>query len=120
MEASGQPIDADLSGVSLVPEFEGKKRVKRAIYCWYQRDGIRDKASEHVRTDRYKLYGDGRFYDTQSDPQEKRDLTGVLLAEDKLSDERKPFTRLLREELRRHQSLTAESDERLRKRRERF
>ena len=63
-----------LDGVSLVPTFSGKPRTKSSIYCWYQRDGVREKASQHTRDQRYKLYSDGRMYDVQNDPLENNNL----------------------------------------------
>ena len=65
-----------LDGRSLVALFRGAENVpaREPIYCWYQRDGVRKDASQHVRTARHKLYADGRFYDTGNDPDEKTDL----------------------------------------------
>lgn len=61
-------------GVSLAPLFQGKPREKGHMYCWYHRNRVREQASEHVRTARYKLYADGRFFDVQADPDEETDL----------------------------------------------
>lgn len=61
-------------GVSLIPTFKGRERDKPTIYCWYQRDGVREKASEHTRDQRYKLYADGRMYDVSEDPDETSNL----------------------------------------------
>jgi len=71
-----------LDGTSLLPVFAGRaeERVKPVIYCWYERDGRRGMASQHVRDQRYKLYHDGGFFDTQADPDETRDLRGTQLA----------------------------------------
>lgn len=51
------------------------------IYCWYHRDGVREKAKQMVRTQHYKLYSDGRFFNTRDDLLEKRPLTVDLLDE---------------------------------------
>ena len=65
----------DLDGASLVPLFTGEgKREKDYIYCWYSRDGKRDAATQHTRTQRYKLYATGAFYDVKKDMLEKNDL----------------------------------------------
>lgn len=66
-------------GVSLLPAFQGKPRNKPAIYCWYQRNGVRENASEHVRDAEYKLYRDGRFFHVVTDPNEQQDLAGQAL-----------------------------------------
>ena len=76
VELAGSKVPDGIDGVSLVPIFQGKRRSKDHIYCWYQRDGIREKASQHVRNQRYKLYADGSLYDTVSDRLEKQNLAG--------------------------------------------
>jgi arylsulfatase A len=77
-EAAGAVTPGDIDGVSLMPVFQGRatEREKETIYCWYERGGGREKASQHVRDARYKLYATGRFHDTRKDPEEKRDLAG--------------------------------------------
>jgi arylsulfatase A len=78
----GLPAD----GNSLVATFLDKPHVPRdAIYCWYERDGIRNKASQHARTDRYKLYATGKFFDTHADPLEENDLAASKIP-DELSE----------------------------------
>ena len=75
-EAARVPIPEHLQidGVSLVPAFSGQPRKKEHIYCWYERNGVREKASQHVRTAQHKLYASGRFFDTLADPDERTDL----------------------------------------------
>jgi arylsulfatase A len=69
------PEELPTDGKSLAPAFLGTPHVPRdAVYCWYERNGISNKASQHARTDRYKLYATGKFFDTQADPLEKADL----------------------------------------------
>ena len=63
-----------IDGVSLLPLFHGQPRAKHYIYCWFQRDGRRGAASQHVRDTRHKLYASGRFYDVINDPLETTDL----------------------------------------------
>ncbi len=75
-EAAGTTTPEGLDGVSLVPVLEGRpeERTKEAIYCWYHRNGVREKASQHVRDQRHKLYANGQFFDTRADPDEQHDL----------------------------------------------
>ena len=74
-ELAGRKCRRDgLDGVSLVPTFHGKPREKDVIYCWYERNGVREKASQHTRDQRYKLYATGKFFDTVDDPLEENDL----------------------------------------------
>lgn len=103
------------SGVSLLPAFRGRDREKADIYCWYERNGLRDQASEHVRDAQFKLYGDGRFFDTQSDWAESNDLAAGGVPKN-LSG---VYGRLQRS-LQRHREQTAADDPRLRERRGRF
>jgi arylsulfatase A len=114
LDVSGtpEPKYADFSGVSLKPAFQGKTRDKQAIYCWYQRDGVREKASEHVRTARYKLYSDGRFFDTQTDRSEKHDL-----AADGVPESAREVYSVLKQELEKHRMRTVQADPVLSKRR---
>ncbi|MFA8018094.1 sulfatase-like hydrolase/transferase [Bremerella cremea] len=99
-----QPKDA-LDGISLKPVFEGKPREKDFIYCWYQRDGQRGKASQHVRDARYKVYADGKAYDVLKDPLEENDLTPSLAGSE--SAER---IAELRKALARHEAITKQAD----------
>lgn len=95
------PID----GVSLAPLFHGKARQKDYIYCWYHRTGDREKASQHTRDQRYKLYAGGQLYDTIADPMEKTDLAAGGVPEPL----RKPHARL-RKALERHLEVTRQAD----------
>ena len=104
-----------LSGKSLVPLFKGQARNKSYIYCWYERDGVREKASEHVRTDRYKLYADGRFYDTREDLYEKNDLAAQELSQDVAA-----VRAMLMKALEKHRAATVANDEVLKTRRKMF
>jgi arylsulfatase A len=73
-EAAGAEIPDGIDGVSLAPVFRGEARAKDFIYCWYARDGERNKASQHVRDARHKLYLTGKFFDVVADPEEKNNL----------------------------------------------
>lgn len=84
------PSSIRFDGVSFASQLEGKPGTPREwSYCWYERNGKRDKASQHVRTARYKLYHTGKFYDTVADPYEKSPLR-------ELTDEQKQIRRTLR------------------------
>lgn len=73
---AGIATPQNLDGVSLLPVLQGKPeaRNKDAIYCWYEPNGKRTKATQHTRDQRHKLYATGTFYDTIADPEEKTDL----------------------------------------------
>jgi arylsulfatase A len=111
-EVAGAKTPDDIDGVSLAPLFRGEPRTKDFIYCWYSRDGLRDKASEHVRDVRHKLYASGRFFDVVADPDEKNNLAAAGIPE-KLRD---IHTRL-KAALDRHLAITKEADPVLTKRR---
>ncbi|MBA62567.1 MAG: arylsulfatase A [Planctomycetaceae bacterium] len=89
---------SDSDGYSLAPVFKGKGTSGRDwVYCHYIRNGFPKKpddekkikeqirkqdqqikqktAGTFARTARYKLYGDGRFYDIRRDLLEKNNLT---------------------------------------------
>jgi len=108
-EVAGVPVPSEweLDGVSIAPLFHGKPREKSYIYCWYERNGRREKASQHVRDQQYKLYADGRFFDTLSDPLEKSPLK-----RDQLSDQQRMQKRKLKSALAPHLEKTKLVDER--------
>ncbi|QTN31083.1 sulfatase-like hydrolase/transferase [Akkermansiaceae bacterium] len=83
-EAASAPIPEKpgIDGSSILPLLKGEAYNPRPdMYCWYERSGARNKASQHMRTDRYKLYQSGKFYDTFADPLEESDLTSADLPE---------------------------------------
>lgn len=83
-EAAGIEVPADWGGdgVSFAPEIRGESASPREwIYCWYQRDGVRDKASQHVRNQRFKLYASGDFFDVVADFGEANALATDMLSE---------------------------------------
>ncbi len=99
------PEDLQVDGVSLMPLFSGQPRQKDAIYCWYERNGVRDQASQHVRTAHHKLYDDGRFYDTLTDPDETQDL-----AADGVPPSLRTIHNSLRQTLDHHMRITRAAD----------
>jgi arylsulfatase A len=77
LEATGveRPRDLALDGQSFFPQLLGKTGKPRAwTYCWYSQAGG-PTGVEFARTQRFKLYGDGRFYDVSADPLEQAPLT---------------------------------------------
>lgn len=106
-EAAGIATPSGLDGVSLMPVFrgDGQARKKDAIYCWYHRNGVRKEASQHARDQRFKLYADGRFYDTVADPDEGDDLAAA-----KLDDSQRAAFAKLNEVLERHVEITKAHD----------
>ncbi len=78
---SSQHSDWLIDGHSFWPTLQtsGGSHQRDYIYCWYHRDGIRDKAKQLVRTQYYKLYSDGTFFDTRNDLAEKKPLDVTAL-----------------------------------------
>lgn len=74
------PKDIAFDGRSFAPQLRGERgEPKSWIYCWYQRNGVRNKASQHVRDPQYKLYADGRMYDVAADEREQHPLDVTAL-----------------------------------------
>ena len=62
-------------GSSIWPVMNGSRQDgKPYVYCWYHRDGVRNKAKQLVRTQQFKLYADGRFFNVGRDLLEKKPL----------------------------------------------
>ncbi len=69
------PSSLEIDGRSFLPQLQGKKGNPREwVYCWFSRNGEVDKAKEFARTQRYKLYRTGQFYDIENDVLEERPL----------------------------------------------
>ncbi len=85
------PKQLGLRGVSFAPLLKGNTEFKGRdhIYCWYERNGKREKASQHTRNRRYKLYADEKFYDVTRDPDEKNPLPINTLSEEVLAHYKK-------------------------------
>jgi arylsulfatase A len=112
MDAAGAKTPGGIDGVSLAPLFRGEPRTKDSIYCWYSRDGARNKASQHVRDARHKLYMDDRFFDVVKDPDEKHNLATGGVPQELLET----HTRL-KETLNKNLAITRQADPVLGKRR---
>ncbi|WP_153557333.1 sulfatase-like hydrolase/transferase [Roseimaritima sediminicola] len=110
------PAEWQCQGVSFAGDFLGSPAQPRhSIYCWYHRDGLRDQASQHVRTARFKLYGDGRFFDTGKDPAEEQPLDP-----DRLDASTRQLHGRLSAELQTHMRQAAAADPILQARRREF
>ncbi len=76
-DAAGVAVPAALKidGRSFLPQLKGQTGNPRDwIYCWYSRGGG-PRAEEWARTQRYKLYRTGKFYDVSADQLEETPLT---------------------------------------------
>jgi len=84
-----RPSDLKLDGRSFAPQLCGKEGNPRDwIYCWYFRSGKPDQqGGEWARTQRYKLYKDGRLYDVANDVLEEHPLEEHPLEDDALTPE---------------------------------
>lgn len=71
-QLAGAPIPKGLDGRSFAPQLHGQTGSPREwIYCYYNPRPERTKPVRFVRDQRWKLYGDGRFYDVANDPLEE-------------------------------------------------
>jgi arylsulfatase A len=76
-EAAQVPVPADLKldGRSFLPQLRGEKgNPKDALYVWYNPSGGASAKYEFAHDAHYKLYTDGRFFDTVADDREKSPL----------------------------------------------
>ena len=80
----GGEVPSGVDGHNLLPLLKGEEgyQPREFIYCWYERNGVREKASQHVRNQRYKLYANGKFFDTQVDLFEEKDLAAEGVPEE--------------------------------------
>ncbi|MGB0143562.1 MAG: sulfatase-like hydrolase/transferase [Akkermansiaceae bacterium] len=71
-------------GQSFAPQIRGEKGTARDhTFCWYSRSGNYKKdLAVFARTERYKLYRDGRFFDLPQDRLEKNELKGEILTDE--------------------------------------
>jgi arylsulfatase A len=74
------PADWKIDGISFASEIKGGTPSSReSIYCWYQSDGKRNSASQHVRDRDYKLYADGKFFHVPNDFNESKPIDPATL-----------------------------------------
>ena len=68
------PTNLTLDGQSFLPQITGKQANPRKwVHCYYRRGN--EKAQQWTRTQRYKLYKTGKFYDVSQDRLEKKPLS---------------------------------------------
>jgi len=82
-EAAQVPVPADLKldGRSFLPQLRGEKgNPKDALYAWYNPSGGASAKHEFAHDAHYKLYADGRFFDTVADDREKAPLKDADLS----------------------------------------
>ncbi len=78
LEAAGAAVPEGLDGRSFLPQLRGEAGSPREwIYCYYCPRPERTPPARFVRDQRWKLYGDGRFFDIAADPLEKEPLEKV-------------------------------------------
>lgn len=69
------PENFSIDGKSILPFMLGKTdKTRDWIYCWYTKSGKLDNLKELARTDKYKLYKTGEFYNVQTDVEEKNPI----------------------------------------------
>jgi arylsulfatase A-like enzyme len=74
-ELAGLPAMDGLDGVSFAPQLRGEPGTPREwMFCYYNPRPERTKPARFARDQRWKLYGDGRFYDVSQDPLEQHPI----------------------------------------------
>ena len=69
------PTGEFYEGISLAPLLRGKPfKGRESIYCWYHRNGLRGKESQHSRNQDFKLYSTGRYFNVTGDLLEKKSI----------------------------------------------
>ena len=67
------PTNLTLDGQSFLPQITGKQgNPRKWVHCYYRRGN--EKAQQWARTQRYKLYNTGKFFDVSQDRLEKNPL----------------------------------------------
>ncbi|NCF86885.1 MAG: sulfatase-like hydrolase/transferase [Verrucomicrobiaceae bacterium] len=91
-EATEASAPNGIDGKSFLKTLTGSEEKHRDwIYLWYTRSGKPGTAKQFTRNQRYKLYGDGRFFDVGEDVLEK-----TPLAVDKLTEKQQAVHKMLR------------------------
>ena len=74
-ELAGASVPRNIDGLSFAPLLKGEDGPARdSMFCFYHPRPERGEAVRFVRDQRWKLYGDGRFYDISKDVEEKSPL----------------------------------------------
>ena len=82
LAAAGHPVPKALDGQSFLPQLRGEAGASReSMFCYYnprpERESI--KPVRFARDARFKLYGDGRFFDISRDVMEQNNLSDSKL-----------------------------------------
>ncbi len=75
LQLAGTSDDVTSDGRSFLPQLRGQPGQPREwLFCYYNPRPERTSPQRFVRNQRYKLYGDGRFYDVQQDVLEQKNV----------------------------------------------
>jgi arylsulfatase A len=78
LEASGINVPKELDGQSFWPQLQGERgNPRESIFCYYCPRPEKTAPIRFVRDQRFKLYGDGRFFDVRNDVLEQEPLTDL-------------------------------------------
>lgn len=76
-ELAGAQVPAGLDGKSFAPRLRGEEGKGREwMFCYSNPRPEKTEPVRFVRDQRWKLYGDGRFFDVRSDPEERDPIEG--------------------------------------------
>ncbi|QDS94197.1 Arylsulfatase [Roseimaritima multifibrata] len=76
LDLSGRPQLAGADGYSFWPQLMGEPgKPRQSVYCYYCPRPEKSEPVRFARDQRWKLYGDGRFFDVKNDPKEKTPIT---------------------------------------------
>lgn len=90
LDATGQNIPERLDGRSFLPQLKGERGTPREwMYCYYCPRPERTMPVRFVRDQRWKLYGDGRFFDVRNDVLEKSPLTAAEVGDEAAAAKKK-------------------------------
>lgn len=71
-DLAGAATPKDIDGLSFAPLLKGQAgETRKWMYCFYHPRPERGQARRFVRNEKWKLYGDGTFFNVDSDVQEK-------------------------------------------------
>ena len=76
LETVGLPVPSGLDGRSFLARLKGRRdyQPRSWIYIYYNPRPERTRPQRFVRDQRFKLYGNGRFFDVANDVQEQQQL----------------------------------------------
>lgn len=78
LDAASISTPSKIDGRTFFPQLKGLRGKPREwMYCFYCPRPERTQAKRFVRDQRWKLYGDGRFFDVANDVNEKHDLSAA-------------------------------------------